>query len=1024
VLDEGVDGFGRWSTSFDQVSGEEWTIPGSRNGSWQIKSTEADGSYTISQYRLGRLESATSYGFGGQRISHASHGYDEHGRVSSISDLRTGTTTITYYNDDQVKTVTAPDPEGNGQLTTAHQYNAAGLLEKRSLPDGTQTSYTYTSLGQLDTVTGSQTYPLDYDYDAQGRLVRMTAKQDAGSTITSWRYDSALGNLEAKRDHAGKEVSYSYTPGGRLKTRTWARGVSTAYTYHNDGALATVDYSDATADLAYTYHRHGAVKEVRASSATGGTGNPAHVHTYGFDDKLRPATETISTKGQHLLTRHYEPGGAGRYRGFNLTGALLPAADSQSYSYDSAGNIGSVESRGGTFAYGYVTESSLVETVTGPTHVVRNTYQPQGYGLKARENKVGDSLVSGFAYRSNKLGQRTDQVRTGVAFAQPSALAYRYNSKGQLTAAERFEGPNPDSLGAPILPETFHYDFDDIGNRRTVKRGTLAAPLIQETYTTNLLNQYTGIAVAGAGPPQSASRTYTHDDDGNLVGDGRWRYEWDGENRLVRMQELAPLADQPAIRLDFEYDYQGRRVGKTRSIYNTDTALWTKSSEIHFLYDGWNLVAEVDVLTPSSPQLLRTYAWGVDMSGDLQGAGGVGGLLALVEHPAAQDPAPPPVEGAEPPPPPAPRTFFPTYDGSGNISEWLNETGAVVAHQEYGPFGEVVSKTGPAAGRFAFGFSTKYTDAETGLLYYGYRYYSPETGRWLSRDPVEEQGGANLYGFNNNDPANEIDPLGQSPISVVAKWAVKLGVKKAIHEYVEHRIKKEILGAIKGRAYKKAAKELGEEALKVLDTLDAAWWETAIELIPIGGDIYGTGKFAVKLHEINRKIEDIERRAGKLAEEAAEHSKKVLQKARKSAPNAQNPVKRGTGGRGYRVNDTGRHGDLSPNTGRASGHSTSTPDGRVQSHHPVQQKWASENIDGYDPDDAPTILLRTTKGNPHALINGMQRRTGNGAGNTLRQEMSRGYRQMIDAGVDPRAAKKAMKKNYNYFVGRLGASLD
>ncbi|MDD4406252.1 MAG: RHS repeat-associated core domain-containing protein [Parabacteroides sp.] len=58
-------------------------------------------------------------------------------------------------------------------------------------------------------------------------------------------------------------------------------------------------------------------------------------------------------------------------------------------------------------------------------------------------------------------------------------------------------------------------------------------------------------------------------------------------------------------------------------------------------------------------------------------------------------------------------------------------------------------------------FFTKYTDNETDLVYYGYRYYSPALGRWLSRDPIEEQGGLNLYGFVNNDPVNKWDKLGQ-----------------------------------------------------------------------------------------------------------------------------------------------------------------------------------------------------------------------------------------------------------------------
>jgi len=57
---------------------------------------------------------------------------------------------------------------------------------------------------------------------------------------------------------------------------------------------------------------------------------------------------------------------------------------------------------------------------------------------------------------------------------------------------------------------------------------------------------------------------------------------------------------------------------------------------------------------------------------------------------------------------------------------------------DYGPFGEVVRASEPMAGSNPFQFSTEYTDQETGLDYYGFRYYDPSTGRWLNRDPMEE----------------------------------------------------------------------------------------------------------------------------------------------------------------------------------------------------------------------------------------------------------------------------------------------
>ena len=85
---------------------------------------------------------------------------------------------------------------------------------------------------------------------------------------------------------------------------------------------------------------------------------------------------------------------------------------------------------------------------------------------------------------------------------------------------------------------------------------------------------------------------------------------------------------------------------------------------------------------------------------------------------------------------------------------------------EYGPFGELIRATGAKKDVFNFRFSTKYEDAETGLLYYGYRYYNAETGRWLNRDPIEEDGGLNLYAFVGNDSVSFTDYLGQIKIEI------------------------------------------------------------------------------------------------------------------------------------------------------------------------------------------------------------------------------------------------------------------
>ncbi|MGQ9652424.1 MAG: RHS repeat-associated core domain-containing protein, partial [Phycisphaerae bacterium] len=103
--------------------------------------------------------------------------------------------------------------------------------------------------------------------------------------------------------------------------------------------------------------------------------------------------------------------------------------------------------------------------------------------------------------------------------------------------------------------------------------------------------------------------------------------------------------------------------------------------------------------------------------------------------------------------------------GHGNVGQVLDATNTgnitLAAHYEYDPYGNVIHSSGPYKDANPFRFSTKWFDEETSLGYWGYRYYSPRLGRWLSRDPIEERGGAHLYSFVANCPVTGLDPLGQ-----------------------------------------------------------------------------------------------------------------------------------------------------------------------------------------------------------------------------------------------------------------------
>ncbi|UDQ96747.1 RHS repeat-associated core domain-containing protein [Lentisphaerota bacterium WC36G] len=100
-------------------------------------------------------------------------------------------------------------------------------------------------------------------------------------------------------------------------------------------------------------------------------------------------------------------------------------------------------------------------------------------------------------------------------------------------------------------------------------------------------------------------------------------------------------------------------------------------------------------------------------------------------------------------------------DGNKNITQLIDlTTGEIANKYDYSPFGQL-AKTDENVEN-VFKFSSEYAEKETGLIYYNYRYYNPSTGKWINRDPIQEKGGTNLYGFVVNKPVNYSDDLGLS----------------------------------------------------------------------------------------------------------------------------------------------------------------------------------------------------------------------------------------------------------------------
>ena len=685
-----IDGFDNWLTTFEGTThsqsaflypvNDQITAPDgeaySGEGAEFEKITHPDGAYSVVFMVDDLLRYSAIYAPDHTQLSRVDFEYDQHDRRIKVIDARNGTTQYFYDDLDQLDRLLTPDPDGDGPKLAqevSNQYNSMGWLTASTTAAGT-VNYDYDLRGNIVAQYGANTIREGFEYNSIGQLVKRTSwkdyfdengDQDKLESSTYFQYHPDSGLLTDMIYPSGKSVKYTYTAGAKLKTKKWARGVTQTYDYNNAGEVDRVTYSDTTASKFFTYNRRGLTDTMEDASGT-------YSMTYTTAGQLDEYTVNSGFLAGLKKKNHYDGLLRLQTRDYSLSDTVFKSV---SYGYARGSELKTISADGFDFSYDRHANSDLISTISykqadSTVLSIEKQFDKLNRLTRTATKKADNSIVNSRDYDVNNKNRRVRvDLQTGDYWT------YEFDDTGQLTKAEKF-----DSTDSKL--NNYDYNYDTAGDRQNAQLDGQ-----DKSYLSNILNQYTGLQDG----PQ-----YKYDDDGNLIESGFYvgdvldtaqpfsKYKWDGDNNLIEIE-------QNTQKLEFFYNGSGIRTAK--KVYTGSTGNWSLADITLFVYDGFELIAELDEnLSP-----IRSYTWGLDIGG------GASGLLSMKDH------------GDD-------STYFYSYDGNGNVIGLHDSTsGDVVQTYSYSPYGAEIN--GPGITN-PFRFSTQYHDDETGLVYYGLRYYN------------------------------------------------------------------------------------------------------------------------------------------------------------------------------------------------------------------------------------------------------------------------------------------------------------